>query len=509
MDWKNSTSRTAALAICAAALCACGGGGGGDSSIPPARSPDSSGAATPPAGTPAPVDRIEPYDTAAASAARVAPSAWRAMSAEQARSMLRQVVLPPLGTPQAQARSAQAIAVQRAGDRAPVQIGITRALDATADAEAFTSQLQWADTPTGSRVAAVSFQSPQAKGVRLGVQVRQLPAQAVLRFYAQDGSGAASVTQVTSDEFSAISARNLLAGVAEDEARTVWSPDFGGAETTLEIELPATAPVQELRLSVPRLSHFTVSPSEAGAVGSAERCEVDVNCRSGHDAESRSVARMTFVSAGASFLCTGTLLNDAAASGTPYLLSARHCINTQAEASSLVTDWFLRSQACGSANASNATRRLSGGAALLHVGTATDTSLVKLLEKPPAGVVYAGSYFGTPVAEGTPVEALHHPSGDLQKLSLGRMLNYSQCADFNCQGSTAALGEYYSVQWSEGVTEQGSSGSALFLPLGSTRYVVGQLSGGASSCVRREGLDHYGRFDRAYREALHQWLNPA
>jgi hypothetical protein len=45
----------------------------------------------------------------------------------------------------------------------------------------------------------------------------------------------------------------------------------------------------------------------------------------------------------------------------------------------------------------------------------------------------------------------------------------------------------------QGVTEGGSSGSALFTSSG--RQLIGQLYGGYSSCANPTGADIYGRFD--------------
>ncbi|MBP6560227.1 MAG: hypothetical protein KA212_08050, partial [Burkholderiaceae bacterium] len=41
------------------------------------------------------------------------------------------------------------------------------------------------------------------------------------------------------------------------------------------------------------------------------------------------------------------------------------------------------------------------------------------------------------------------------------------------------------------------------------RYLVGQLTGGTSSCTMGTGVDYYGRFDVAYAAALGQWLGAA
>ena len=64
------------------------------------------------------------------------------------------------------------------------------------------------------------------------------------------------------------------------------------------------------------------------------------------------------------------------------------------------------------------------------------------------------------------------------------------------------------VGWSAGTTESGSSGSGLFLPIGSRRYVVGQFLGGDASCQNPGGDERYGRFDVAFHVALKTWLKP-
>ena len=173
--------------------------------------------------------------------------------------------------------------------------------------------------------------------------MRNLPAGTVLRFYAQAGGEA---VQITGEEVLSTIQRNLDAGDKGDAARTYWGPDFGGAETTLELQVPVAARLEELDIAVPTLSHFFVSPDQATAasfakVGESGSCNVDVSCKAELSAESRAVARMIFVQEGGSYLCTGTLLNDISSSRIPYFLSAHHCISTQTVASTLTTDCLL------------------------------------------------------------------------------------------------------------------------------------------------------------------------
>ncbi len=48
----------------------------------------------------------------------------------------------------------------------------------------------------------------------------------------------------------------------------------------------------------------------------------------------------------------------------------------------------------------------------------------------------------------------------------------------------------WAVSWSQGATEDGSSGAPLF---DQNHHVVGNLSGGGSSCDNPTGVDYYGR----------------
>lgn len=502
--FKRWMPATAVLLV----LAACGGGGGGDSSSPtPAPAPGTGGGG--PIGVT--TDRIEPYDPSAIAAA----SASAATAKEAAAPTAAQGIAPADAVRRVQLGALVQAAIAKASSApaapgVPQQIGTVRSVADTATVAAAQSALSWRATERGTQVAAIAFDAAGARGVRLGVLVRSLPAGAVLRFY---GADAAAAVQVSEAELSAIAARNAQGGADDVAAHTYWSPDFGSSATTLEVEIPAGASPAAVRLAVPRVSHFTLDPAVAeGAfttkVGESASCNVDVTCKPEFSSESRSVARMIYTREdGNSYLCTGTLLNDASSSGTPYFLTADHCISSQVVASTLTTDWFYRSPTCNVSAVNPAAVRLNGGATLLYATATTDTSFLRLNSPPPAGVVYAGSYFGG-VPLQTPVAGVHHPSGDLQKVSQGTVRFYSTCTSNTCQSSTSDTGTFITTAWQEGTTEGGSSGSALFMGIGSRRYVSGQLLGGTASCANPGGLDQYGRFDQPYRATLRQWLNP-
>ena len=196
-----------------------------------------------------------------------------------------------------------------------------------------------------------------------------------LRVYSQ--ARPETVYEVAGQQVLDAIARNLAARETGDAAHTWWTPELGADEQTLEIELaPGTDP-QALRISVPRVSHIfedlSVPPEGAlvSKINESATCNLDASCYDEVAAQRNAVARMVFTKDGSTYACTGTLLNDLASSGTPYFLSANHCISTQAAASSLQTDWFYRSPTCNSRTLSSASVRRFGGATLLYASSAS------------------------------------------------------------------------------------------------------------------------------------------
>jgi hypothetical protein len=258
-----------------------------------------------------------------------------------------------------------------------------------------------------------------------------------------------------------------------------------------------------------------MAPKAAGA------CNVDVMCKPGYEAQMRAVARMVFVVDGGGYTCTGSLLNNTLQDQTPYFLSANHCISTQTVASTLETYWNYRSASCGSSQQDSTYQIVRGGAQLLYASSNTDTSFLKLNGAVPGNAAFVGWDATTPSAVGTSVFGIHHPSGDWQKFSQGAVNQFFTCTApyvdpvtgktvFRCpSGSTTTPGNhtYYSVIFTEGTTEGGSSGSPLFTSNG--RKVMGQLYGGTASCSDLTGFNVYGRFDLAYAAGgLAKWLSP-
>ena len=405
--------------------------------------------------------------------------------------------------------------VEMSAPGTPRLVGQARDVQATKSAAALQSLWQWKNTAVGGKVAAISFNAEGAYGLRLGVLVKQLPGSATVRVYTQ--SAPDKVFQISGQAILQLIERNQAAGDQSDAARTWWTPDTGEGEATLEVELPPGVAASALDIAVPQLSHIFENLSlptaqeyqeqvEAAKINESDTCNLDANCYSENAQERNAVARMLFTKDGGSYLCTGTLMNDTQNSFKPYFLTANHCISTQTVASSLETRWFYRSPLCNSGTLQSSTVRKTGGAQLLYASGNTDTAFMLLNDTPPGGTLFAGWSANT-VAAGTSVVGLHHPSGDLLKISFGAVNSQANCqpttgSGFQCSGTS---GNYYRVSWSQGTTEGGSSGSALF----QGGYVVGTLYGGSATCTNRSAYDYYGRFDVAYNAAIKAWLNPA
>lgn len=408
----------------------------------------------------------------------------------------------------------------------PVQIiGASRAVQQAASPAQTAQLLQWKASAKGGAVAALSVRSGGAEGLRLGLLVDQLPGSAMLRLYTDHQP--AAVFEIAGQRVMQILQANLDAGDNSEAGRTWWTPSSSGEQVTLEIELPPGIAPDQLKVSLPQVMHIYENLSlplgteesdaaqedaKAMPVGNPVDCHLDVNCFTQLQAERKGVARMAYVTErlpdGRYYygLCTGSLLNDAQGSGTPYFLTAAHCISTQTNASALETDWFYTSTRCSSNSLSPSSVNLRNGSRLLYTNANPDVTLLQLNDTPPPGAMFLGWNSGI-VPDNTPVVGIHHPDGGLQKISMGVMSARAECTingeNVSCM-SAPSTGKYYYVAWSMGLTQQGSSGSPLF----SNGAVTGVLTAGSEVSCRAGGAGAYSFYPslNSVMPALRKWL---
>ncbi|MFG5776310.1 trypsin-like serine protease [Comamonas sp. J-3] len=402
---------------------------------------------------------------------------------------------------------------EQAGMAGPrMQIGVPRSVAATSTAAQTQSALQWQTLADGSQAAAINIESGGAYGLRAGVQVESLPDGALLRVYSQEHPNA--IVQTSGAEVNALLAQNRKAGASGADANTWWSPDVGAGNATLEVVLPAGTAVSQLRIAIPTISHIYQNlalPTEAEWADSTKAasgsCNLDASCTNNYQTERNAVARMAFTEGGSSYLCTGTLVNNTKGDFKPYLLTANHCISTQSAASTLQTAWFYRSETCNATSPGSNLAVRNGGADLLYATASTDSSFLQLKQMPPAGVTYAG-WDARTLSTGLATYGLHHPQGDMLKYSVGSINGYANCVSAGGVSVSCTTGNsdsnFYTVLWSQGVTEMGSSGSSIF----SGGRIIGTLYAGSSQCSSAPAFqrDNYGRFDKVFNSKLWTWL---
>ena len=201
---------------------------------------------------------------------------------------------------------------------------------------------------------------------------------------------------------------------------------------------------------------------------------------------SNAAGRIAFTRNGGNFACSGQLMATVAADETPYFSTANHCIKTQAEANSAGLRFFYRAGECG--GSMDAWVAVSGGTDLVATHAASDSTLLMIRGALPSNVHWAG-WLTTNPANGTASVCIHHPNGYPQEISFGSKIG----TDNGC--GTSYGPNWSRMVWSLGVTEGGSSGSALYEE--STQMLYGVLTCGTSSCFNPTGWDGFGRWDVA------------
>jgi len=235
-----------------------------------------------------------------------------------------------------------------------------------------------------------------------------------------------------------------------------------------------------------------------GGDGGSGACNNNINCPEANawQNEKRSVA---IIIVGGSGSCTGAMVNNTAQDGTPYFLTANHCLGAD------VSNWSFKfdyqSPGCTNAGAPSLNSGfITSGATLRASNPGSDFGLIELNTIPPAShnVYYAG-WDNSGTVPSSQV-AIHHPSGDIKKIS------------FDTDAPTTAIfggAETWHIgDWEDGTTEPGSSGSPLF---DQNHRIIGQLFGGSANCSNNTD-DFYGRFDVSWPEtastSLNFWLDP-
>ena len=360
----------------------------------------------------------------------------------------------------------------------------------------------WTILANGDRVWMLEIESKGALSINLTFTNYYLPKGAKLFIYSADRSY----------KIGALTAFN------NKSHRQLGTAPIPGDVIIIEYFEPANVDFQGV-VTIGTVAHayrdvFKVAENFEKGFGDSGDCNNNVVCPEADlwENQVRSVALITLGN-GTRF-CTGTLLNNVTNDKTPYFLTANHCIDGQS-VGTMVFIFNYQSDICdpgGDGNDGELTQSVSGSTLLENTNTPgpgnstdpmdTDMAFLLLSETPPDN--YNVFYSGWDNSGIIPASAvgIHHPSGDVKKISFDydapEITGY-----FDLTGNGGGTTDWRIVNWDDGTTEGGSSGSPLF---NDNRQVIGQLHGGQASCSNNVN-DYYGRLALSY-QFIAEWLDP-
>ncbi len=367
----------------------------------------------------------------------------------------------------------------------------------------------WETLPTGARLWRLRVHADGATDFHFGFDRFQLPPGATLHLLS---SNEAYFDGPYTSADSNVSAQ-------------FWSPLIPGESASIEVYLPAGTelPNNALALSYIGSGYRDAFMRKSGpgltGAGPSGACNIDVVCSLGdlYRNEIRAVAKYTFVSGASTYLCTGTLVMDQPGDFKNYFLTANHCIGNNTQASTMTLYWNYQSAVCGDHGGGSLSQNQTGGATYRASRSDVDFSLVELNSKPPSSynVYYAGWDSSGAVANGS--IGIHHPSGYVKAITENThaLVTIDSCI------SAGTNTHWETGPYSQGTTEGGSSGSAIFVPSGDAtghqNLITGTLSGGGAACsgsVPNALTDCYGKLAVAWTggassaRRLQPWLDP-
>lgn len=317
----------------------------------------------------------------------------------------------------------------------------------------------WRALDDGARLLWVELTSPGAAGLRLAIEHLTLAPGAEL--WVHDGAGGAAALG------------------PHAPAAPFWTGVVDGERAQLELYEPAHA-AGGSRLVLGATLIMVRNPHVGGPGGPTEGgCHNDVLCHPEWHPLHDATVHINSIDGSTGLACSATLLATTDGDLSPYVLTAQHCVNSEAVADSLAARFFRQSASCGGALAVEQTAAWGD---LLATSGPYDMSLILLHGTLPAGAVWAG-WTLQGMNDGVAVAGIHHPGGQPKKISFGT------------KGATGVgnPANIYGVTWQSGTIQGGSSGSGLYRANNQMLVGVASVSAVPQGCVNPAGPSGYGK----------------
>jgi lysyl endopeptidase len=293
-----------------------------------------------------------------------------------------------------------------------------------------------------------------------------------------------------------------------------------GESATLEYILPPNA-TDEGAIHLNRVDYgyhlgalIAGDPAAALDFGNSLSCHVNVNCPEGTawQTQKRGVARILMVFGNGSAWCSGSLIANKTGSGIPYFLTAHHCqiLLNNPQFSQWAFHFDYEASGCNNPATEPAFKSVLGCQRIAW-RDGTDFLLLRLSPIPPSYNLYFNGWsrLSTPPTTSTFV---HHPQGDIKKISHSDQLgqSHTQVINWGGQFGQSQPNTHWRIIPTTGIYEPGSSGCPLF---NADKLIMGQLHGGvANQCSVT--ASYFGMFHHSWEQGfttnsrLREWLDP-
>lgn len=364
---------------------------------------------------------------------------------------------------------------------------------------------QWLSLPNGDRIWRLQITSPGALALAVFYDDFYLPKGAKLYMYSPN---AAQVRGAYTSQNNPQSGR-FFTGLITGPTAIVeyYEPGYVGDQGSFHIfRIDHAYRSEALEASSPDTS------STGFGFGCSLPCQINGNCSQGNNwsDQKRSVCRIVLIVEEGMGYCTGTLMNNTANDGKPYVLTAFHC---QDGYTPLYDLWRFdfNYTAVGCSNPASEPPYQSVLGSQLRAGRqANDFLLIEMTAPIPYSYnVYFAGWDRSTVAPQQPF-MFHHPHGDIRKISgAANSIIFTGPINWSNEVTTPAS-HHFRIFFTYGTFELGSSGASLFNNAG---RVVAQLHGGFTECVATSTA-YYGRLTLSWdgggssSSRLKDWLDP-